>query len=131
MIWPCHVLSQMLKASNFDDLLEPYFSRTTTLAPELAICVAVERPPIPLPMITASYTMSVGASSERRLSGLLLAALSGTATACTVEAWIVLLAPSHLCLFCCLGPFLRETCECKCDYGTRTNQGLDMYHRVF
>ena len=39
-----------------------HFSRTSTLAPLDTILAAVARPPMPLPMIIASYSISVGAS---------------------------------------------------------------------
>lgn len=38
-----------------------HFSSTSTLAPLAAMRAAVVRPPIPLPMMTASYSTSVGA----------------------------------------------------------------------
>ena len=38
-----------------------HFSSTSTLAPLATICVAVVRPPMPPPTMTASYSTSVGA----------------------------------------------------------------------
>ena len=42
-----------------------HFSRTRTLAPLDTICDAVVKPPIPLPMMIASYSTSMGASVVR------------------------------------------------------------------
>lgn len=51
-----------------------HFSSTTTLAPLEAICAAVDSPPMPLPMMTASYSMSVGAEGR---AGASVAAAAG------------------------------------------------------
>lgn len=40
-----------------------HFSSTSTFAPLAAMRAAVARPPMPLPMMTASYSTSVGASA--------------------------------------------------------------------
>lgn len=58
----------------------PHFSSTTTLAPFAASCAAVESPPMPLPMITASYSMSVGAPPA--LTGASAAAAAVAACRC-------------------------------------------------
>ena len=60
-----------------------HLSSTTTLAPLTASWVAVVRPPMPDPMITASYSTSVGALSAEPalLAVALLPGASGAATA--------------------------------------------------
>ena len=68
------------------EALSAHFSSTTTFAPLAAICAAVDSPPMPLPMMTASYSTSVGAAACVAASAAAAAAVrergGGAAAAC-------------------------------------------------
>ena len=100
-----------------------HFSRTRTLAPLAASCVAVVRPPMPEPMTMASYTTSVGAFRHSwRLPVLGRAPAASLTGASTVAAALAAAALAACCAFArlcaCMAEVLsdrRATDACMCD----------------
>lgn len=66
---------------------QAHFSSTTTLAPFAANWAAVESPPMPLPMMTASYSMSVGAPPALTGASAAAAAVAVCRLGCFRRSW--------------------------------------------